>query len=306
MSETIFHLQHLFHFDGLLHWCVLIALFGFGAGMVWVFLRILLPLRALSKQAASLSEGELPSFDTPGYGIGEVEILRTALQQMVVRIRESQVREAGYRSALTASQEQERLRISREIHDDTIQSLVVTAHHIERAMQTNATSLSHVTEHLRNARTQVVATINSLRQMISNLRPTVLDELGLVAALESLCEAHPTIELNFLGIVRKIEDVHELAIYRAAQEAINNAERHARASQIFITLHYSSSMVTLEIYDDGVGFDIPLQFQEFALRGHYGLIGMRERILHLGGHLHLTSAPSSGTRLAVVLPLATG
>jgi signal transduction histidine kinase len=306
MSEAIFHLQHLFHFDGLLHWCALIAIFTFIIGTIWVFLRILLPLRQLVKEATSLADGELPAFDTLDRGVAEIQQLRLALRQMVTRIREAQTLASEYRMALTDSQEQERLRLSREIHDDTIQSLIVTAHHIERAMQTTTASPNAMIEYLRNARTQIVETINNLRQMIGNLRPTVLDELGLFAALEALREAHPRIELRIAGTVRKIEDVHELAIFRAAQEAINNAERHARASRITVSLHFSPSTVTLEICDDGVGFDIPRQFQEFALRGHYGLIGIRERIVHLGGHLNLTSTPSSGTRLAVVLPLAMG
>lgn len=96
--------------------------------------------------------------------------------------------------------------------------------------------------------------------------------------------------------------MQELAIFRAAQEAINNAEHHAGAKCITVTLSYSASSVTLEVCDDGRGFEIPQQLQEFAVRGHYGLMGIRERILHLGGRLNLNSELTVGTRVTVTLP----
>lgn len=299
MSEFVYHLSHLLHFDGILHWCFLIALAGFACGMLWMIARVLIPLRRLAQQAEGMMAGGLPAFDTSG-GIREIDSLRRALQHMVGQIAVAQEREAAYRNALTETLENERKRIAREIHDDTIQSLVFVAHNIERAVRGRA---SLIDNHLEDARLQLIQTIDNLRQMIANLRPTVLDELGLVAAVEALCEDHPQVSFTVEGKVHPLDAAQELAIFRAAQEAIHNALRHADAAQISVTLHYAPQSVELKVRDDGKGFALPAQLQEFALRGHYGLIGIRERIQGLGGMMTVESRPSGGTRLIVTVPL---
>lgn len=302
MTETINHANHLFHFDGVFHWCFLIAVFGFLIGLVWVVMRVLIPLRCLAKQAAGMMEGNLPTFDKPISGIREIEQLRRSLQYMVGQIQTAQEGETTYRNALTESQENERKRIAREIHDDTIQSLVLVAHSMERAMGTAKTNEGSTIQHLENARSQLIQAIDNLRQMIVNLRPTILDELGLAAAIEVLCEKHQILEFSVVGDVYGIDQAQELAIFRAAQEAIYNAERHAQAKRIIATLTYSAAAVILEVYDDGMGFQIPQQLQEFSIRGHYGLIGIRERILHFGGQINLISELAAGTRVIVTVP----
>lgn len=302
MNEILNHVSHLLHFDGLLHWCFLIALCGFLMGLVWIVVRVLLPLRALAKQAASIMEGKLPAFDESSKGIREIEQLRCSLHYMIGQIQTAQARELAFRHAITASQENERLRIAREIHDDTIQSLVLVTHEIERATQTVGKNEDNATIYLKNARNQLLLTIDCLRQMIANLRPTILDELGLVVAIEMLCEKYATIEFFVEGDVYPIDPIQELAVFRAAQEAIHNAERHAGANRIAVTLSYSEQTVTLEVLDDGTGFRVPQQLQEFAAQGHYGLIGIRERILHLGGQLNLISELATGTRVTIIIP----
>jgi len=290
----------MMHYDGALHWCVLIAVFIFLIGLTWVTVRVLLPLRRLAKLAASVSEGTLPAFDMPSSGIREIEQLRRALYDMTMRIQEGQAREIGYRNALAESQEQERTRIAREIHDDTIQSLVLVSHGLERALQAAVTTANaDLIAHLSGARSQLIASIDGLRQMITNLRPPVLDELGLISALESLCEGHSQLELSVVGAVYPLERAQELAIFRTAQEAIRNAERHAQAGRILAMLSYAPTSVRFEVRDDGIGFCVPQHFQEFAVQNHYGLIGIRERILHSGGQLKVTSRDSGGTSIAV-------
>ncbi len=298
MNELAHPLHHLFHFDGVLHWCFLIALFGFALGIVWMIVRILIPLRRLANQAESIMTGALPTFDVSG-GIREIDQLRRSLQYMVEQIASAQARELMYRAALTESQENERKRIAREIHDDTIQSLVLAAHSIERAAQERADAGR---SHLENARQQVIQTVDNLRQMIADLRPTVLDELGLAAAIETLCDKYPRLVFSVMGDPYSIDHAQELAIFRAAQEAICNAERHANARRITATLTYSPDSVRLEVRDDGHGFHVPKHLNEFALTGHYGLIGIRERIQHLGGTVKVESRLSAGTYLTVTVP----
>lgn len=296
MSEIVYHMNHLFHFDGILHWCFLIAFFGFVLGILWMILRILIPLRRLAKQAESIMTGDLPTFDTSG-GIHEIDGLRRSLQHMVAQIAAAQERELMYRTALMESRENERKRIAREIHDDTIQSLVLVAHSIERAA-----GETH-NPHLDAARNQLLHTIDNLRQMIADLRPSVLDELGLVAAVEALCDDHPFLNFTVKGDVYPLDAMQELAIFRAAQEAIHNALSHANAAQISVTLSYAPQSVRLEVCDDGQGFSLPGQLQEFALRGCYGLIGLRERIQQIGGVVAVDSQPSGGgTNISVTVP----
>lgn len=297
MNELTGHLHHLLQIDGILHWCFLIGFFGFGVGAAWIFLRVLMPLRRLAGQARGIAAGDLPPFDGTG-GIREIDDLRRSLQHMVREVALAREREAAYRSALIESLENERKRIAREVHDDTIQSLIVVAHSIERAAHAGARS-----PHLDTARVQVIQTVDNLRQMIANLRPTVLDELGLVAALEALCDEHSSLTLAVEGEGYPLDTTQELVIFRAAQEAIHNALRHAEATQIHVILRYLPQSVRLEVRDDGKGFHQPAQLQEFALRGRYGLIGMLERIQQIGGAVAVNSQPTGGTQISVSVPL---
>jgi signal transduction histidine kinase len=304
MTHVVEHANHLLHYDGILHWCFLIAVLGFITGFIWTMVRVLLPLKWLAHQAEAIMQGKLPMFDTPSRGIREIEQLRHSLHDMMLQVKAAHERELMYRTALTESQENERLRLAREIHDDTIQSLVLVAHHIERADQAFVTTHSQAPCHLQNARQQLVQTIDDLRKMIANLRPTLLEELGLAAAIESLCEQHSALQFCVNGEIYTLGLIQELALFRAAQEAISNAARHAQANQITATLTYAADSVILEVQDDGIGFQIPQHFQEFALRGHYGLLGIRERILHLGGKVDLNSDRATGTWITVMLPTA--
>ena len=295
------HLLKLFEYDGLLHWCIWISVVIFFVGVVWLVIRVLLPLRALAKQANSIMNGEFHSFDTPIAGIQEVVDLHHSLQYMMLQIQTAQKREISYRHAITESQEHERLRIAREIHDDTIQNLILVGHHLERATHSWGVHVDTMASHLKKARVQLVEVIDDLRQIIADLRPSVLDELGLVIAVETLCERNQGIVLCVTGVPCLLESSQELALFRIVQEAIHNAEHHAQAERIVVNLHYSNSIVTLQIQDDGVGFEVPKHLQELVAKGHYGLMGISERVFHLGGKLAIDSCIGGGTTLCVTL-----
>lgn len=294
-------LSHTLHYDGMLHWCFWIAVGVFFIGLCWVVIRVLLPLHRLSHMTKALSEGHIPSFEQQIGGIPEIEQLRRSLQLMSEQVRAGQLRESAFRNRLAESQEYERIRIAREIHDDTIQTLVLVAHSLERAA-TNAEAKAALLAHLYNARQQLMGAINGLRELIANLRPTLLDELGLGAALQALCERYSHVEFAVVGKQYPVEASHELALFRVAQEALYNAERHARANGIWVTLTYTDLAILLEVRDDGVGFEVPRQLQELASHGHFGLLGIRERIQQLGGSLRVSSESQRGTHLRAVIP----
>jgi len=299
MSALFDQFQHLFHYDGLLHWCALIALLLFVLGTLWLLFRILLPIRILAKQALSAKDGQYPEFDIPSSGLKEIEQLRTGLHYMISQVRMAREQEIHYRNALTEIQENERKHLAHEIHDDTIQSLILVAHSIQRASAGGADSK----EYLENAQSQLLQTIDGLRKMIGDLRPTVLDELGLAVAIEGICEETTLVDFSIVGNPREIDHPRELALFRTAQEAVQNAKRHAKASKIAVTLCYSDQEIILDICDDGLGFQLPSRLEEFAVQGHYGLIGIRERITHLAGQLELVSERAKGTRITVSFPI---
>jgi signal transduction histidine kinase len=297
------NLSHILHYDGFLHWCFLLALFGAVASAFWVMLRVLLPLHYLASLADGIASGDHNRFAEPIGGIKEIDLLRRNLHDMLNHVRIAQEREIAYRNALSDGQEQERMRIAREIHDDTIQSLVLVSHHIERAARHSDPAAS-VLPHLKNAREQVLDIVERLRRLIANLRPSILDELGVVTAIKSLCQNTAGVTFQVTGQVYSLPQAQELALFRAAQEALHNAKRHAQAKHINAALVYSNNAVVLSVHDDGIGFDVPGHLQALAAYGHYGLLGIAERAKHLGGWLKLSSALGAGTTVEVTFPVS--
>ena len=180
---------------------------------------------------------------------------------------------------------------------------MVTTHNIDRASQSVASSHEDALVNLKIARQQLIDTIDCLRRLIANLRPTVLDELGLVTAIEMLCEQNEHISFAIGGHAREIDHAQELALFRTAQEALLNAKRYAKAKHIRTRLSYSKTAVIFEVCDDGIGFEVPPQLQVFASAGHYGLLGIYERVKYLGGELKVDSTFNAGTQIAVTLPV---
>ena len=131
-----------------------------------------------------------------------------------------------------------------------------------------------------------------------------LEELGLVAALEMEVEkiADLKAHVRVNGVTRRLDEVRELALFRAAQEALTNARRHSQASCVEITVSYHPEGIRLSVTDDGVGFSIPAYLSELAAQKHYGLMGMQERTQSLGGILTIRSKQGQGTTLEVFVP----
>ncbi len=304
MSILLDSFNHFMHqFDGFFHLCFLVSVFIFIVGAVWVFIRILIPLWDLSIEITNFTNGKSASFGKPSRGIAEIEELRKTLQQMRSQLKAAEEREVIYRNALIDSQENERMRIARDLHDDTIQSLVVTTHNVDRASHSIANNSEDTITYLKAARQQISNTIDSLRRLIANLRPTVLDELGLITAIEMLCEQNEHISFTVDGHLPEINQTQELTLFRTAQEALHNAQHYANAKHIRVHLSCADSSLKFEVDDDGIGFELPRQLQEFAVQGHYGLLGIRERVQHLGGELNVQSGKNAGTRIAVTLPV---
>lgn len=228
------------------------------------------------------------------------------MAKKALRLRKAQEAGAAFRHALTEGQEAERTRIARELHDDTVQTLIAVAQCIDLATRWIESDPKRAIDLLTTARTQAVESVGSLRRLIANLRPPMLEELGLIPALKMLGQGEKDthVEVNVLGSERRLNEAVELALFRVAQEAVQNAKRHGKAQHITLQVHFSPHELTLTISDDGNGFQLPDQFDSLAMTGHYGLLGMIERVQQLGGSIQIFSKPEHGTQVRVVLPVA--
>lgn len=197
------------------------------------------------------------------------------------------------------AQEEERQRISRELHDDTAQVLVAIGRRMTRLGRQLDGDLAKRAEDIRG---DLDEALNSVRRFARNLRPSILDDLGLVAALEWLCQQTQTkSRLELSGTERRLKHVTELAVFRLCQEALNNVDKHAEASSAAIRFHFACDHIQMSICDDGRGID-PVQAATRAKAGHLGLIGLRERVELLSGTFHITSEQDKGTEICFTIP----
>jgi signal transduction histidine kinase len=202
--------------------------------------------------------------------------------------------------------EDERRRLSRELHDETAQ--VFTAVKLELGLAREGASPDLVPR-LDRALRLIDTGIGSIRNVTDDLRPSLLDELGLVPALRAL--ARDLDGRGGLAISLEAPSTHppltpeaELALFRAMQEALANAVRHADASRVDVRLAVREGTVELEVTDDGRGLPAGARLSEFERAGHMGLAGMRERIVLLGGTVLVGAAPTGGVRVVARVPVA--
>lgn len=202
---------------------------------------------------------------------------------------------------------EERARLSREIHDTLAQGFASVVTLLEAADGVLASDGARAREHIHGAQAVARASLEEARGLVWALRPRALEDGGLPAAIERVAataaagEAAPRVEVRISGTVRTLHPDVEVAMLRTAQEAVANALRHAGAATITLTLTYFDDEVSLDVIDDGSGFD-PASVSGPTREGGHGLPGMRERADHLGGRLEVESRPGEGTAIALALP----
>jgi signal transduction histidine kinase len=224
---------------------------------------------------------------------------------MTRKVRAAQESLHSYVGAITAGQEEERRRLARELHDDTIQSLIALNQRIQLAQL--ALDNHPAAAKLEEVQQLTAQTIEDVRRFVRALRPIYLEDLGLKPALEML--VHDTgraldIPVRFAGSgqERRLAAEEELAFYRIAQEALSNITRHAGAGRATVRLDFAPDGVQLLVEDDGRGFSLPDSLAAMTTQGHFGLLGMYERAELIGAHLDIESRPGNGCRLLVTLP----
>ncbi len=220
--------------------------------------------------------------------------------------RKEAVRRELLHKAITA-QEEERRRIARELHDEASQALAALL--VSLRLMENAPNLEDARAQGARMREVVNQTLDEIRALAWELRPSVLDDLGLVPALTRYIQSCRSrfgmeIDLEVVGLdqVRLPWEV-ETALYRIAQEALTNAARHAGARHVSVVLEQRGNRALLIVEDDGEGFDVAQVRASVQERGRLGLYGMEERASLVGGRLTVESAPGSGTTVVVEVPL---
>jgi two-component system, NarL family, sensor histidine kinase UhpB len=213
----------------------------------------------------------------------------------------------------TQAQEEERRRIARELHDDTAQTLVAIARRLDRLgamLESNTDAQARAAD----IRGDVDTAIDSVRRFSRNLRPSTLDDLGLLPALEWLCsQSRTTARLEVSGREQRLKSDLELTLFRVVQEALTNVDKHARAASAAIRVQFDLTGnlerppgVLVSVTDDGTGFSSAPDSDAFvtlAAKGHLGLAGMRERIKLAGGEMTLESEVELGTKLSFWFPI---
>ena len=270
--------------------------------------RIIGPISELSRTASQAVPGST-FHPVPERGPIELRSLTASFNQMVIQLAEQQTTLRQYAQKALLSQEEERQRLSHELHDGTVQDLVGLAQRLELCSSEMERDPVQARRRLDELRTLAKHTLDEVRNISNALRPPILQDLGLSAALQVLCNdlegqlphVHCTCQLS--GIQRRLPPEMELAVFRVAQEALSNVRKHAQdAKHVSVSLEICEDSLLLEVKDDGLGSGQP-DLGTLVRNGHLGYAGMYERARLFNGTLEVDSAPGSGTTVKMDLPL---
>lgn len=226
--------------------------------------------------------------------------------QLVLQLRERDSRRAELLQRATAAQEAERKRVARELHDVTGQALTALAIGLKGMTKLVARNPEKAASQFEQLQSISTDALEELRHLISDLRPSHLDDLGLVAALRWYVEqvsqrSDVIVSFSPSGEAYRLPPEMETTLFRIAQEALNNVIKHAAARHAHLSLDYQSDCLNLRIEDDGRGFEASAVLRPGAGRA-WGLIGIQERVALAGGKVVIHSEPSHGTTILVSVP----
>lgn len=263
---------------------------------VWMLQRRFGPLEHLIERVERIDPSEPSTFEIAGDPVEEIDRLAHSFRRILQRVDEERKRSG---KLVLKAQEEERRRVARDLHDEVNQALTAILLRLE--------ALSHDTPPERAAELAEVKSLASqamdeLLNLARQLRPTALDDHGLVPAIEAQMKGFGDrtgilARLDASGDTTELDEEKQTVIYRVAQEALANAGRHAQARHVEVSLAVADHAAELRVRDDGVGFD-PVS----SRAGGLGLEGMAERARLVGGELDLRSSPGSGTELTLRVP----
>ena len=255
-------------------------------------------VRAVSRKAAQLEEM---------VAARTVELARSH-QKLEAEIQERKRAEQALHllpQKILQAQERERRRVARELHDSVNQPIASIKFRVQTAEQQISRADPKWVETCRKAKEMLDSVIHQVRRISHNLRPSELDDFGLIPAAEAACQEFETrtglqIHLETSGLVERFPAAIEITFYRILQEALTNIEKHSQATRVSIHLAAEDGYATMEISDDGIGFSAA---GESHSRSGLGLLHLRERAAFIGGVLSVRSTPGHGVHLTVHAPI---
>jgi len=212
-----------------------------------------------------------------------------------------------YVQQITKAQEEERKRIARELHDDTVQSLVVISRQLDKLASAQPPLMSDTTP-LEDLGGQIDSILDGVRRFSQDLRPSIIDDLGLIPALRWLASDlkehfNISVDIEIVGVERRFPPEIELLLFRIAQEALRNVWRHSSASSAWVAIEFSERKTLLTVRDNGKGFKLQDRLGNLSEVAKLGLAGMAERAKLMGGELRITSESGKGTVVNVEVPV---
>ncbi len=227
---------------------------------------------------------------------------------LYAQVQEKEILRGQLLERAVAAQEEERKRIARELHDETGQTLTALAVGLGGVEETVVQNTELAQYQIAELKMMAMRAIDGLRQFVSDLRPSVLDDLGLVSALRWLTQQFSErtkieTEIQVVGTKRRLPSQVETVLFRIAQEALNNIGRHSHATRASVQLEFVDSTVALRVTDDGCGFVVDQLMGPRPVRRAWGLLGIQERVGLVGGQFKIQSTPGRGTTLVVEIPI---
>jgi two-component system sensor histidine kinase UhpB len=264
------------------------------------------PLLWMSAALGTVHRGEHGLIRVEDSPVPNLAHMSGALVEMVERL-EGESR--SYTAQLLSSIEDERRRIGRELHDETSQTLAAALINLDLAQKSLEGAPPGVGQRVTDARELLQHCFDQIKLLVYDLRPAMLDDLGLVPALRWYIQSHISttgldVITDFEGAQCRLDTEVETALYRIAQEALSNVVHHAHASRATLRLECRAGYATLAVSDNGVGFEPSILVEKTVERPGMGLPSIRERVDVLGGRLSIQSVPGRGTRVYVVVPSA--
>ena len=270
--------------------------------LVYVALR---PLTDLETMAVRVAAGDLKARVVPSM-LADRDVARVGatLNALLDRLTEDRARLHRLAAQVISAQDEERARVARELHDSTAQTL--TAVMLQLGAASHESTSPAMDDSFATLRELVADALEEVRSLSHTMHPRVLDDLGLVAALEWLARQSRAQEPFDVRVIAEDDGAQIPAplasvLYRVAQEALRNAGRHSEARHVELKLRRDDDTATLEVVDDGRGFDVRSAEER---RPGMGLFSMRERVALVNGRFMVTSTPGQGTHIVATIPLA--
>jgi two-component system, NarL family, sensor histidine kinase DegS len=236
------------------------------------------------------------------------EIFASIGQQIGVAVENARLCEnlRFYIRQITRAQEDERKRIARELHDETAQGLIDISRRLDDLVTGGAELSDLPATRLERLQKRIEDLLQGVRRFSRDLRPSVLDDLGLLPALEGLMadvqQHHIEPLLHTQGTIRRLSPDAELALFRIVQEALNNVKKHSSATQVTVEAEFFERRVRVTVHDNGRGFQLQGRMSDLVAMGKFGVVGMEERTQLLGGCFAILTGPGTGTILIADVP----